>query len=62
MPQLRLPIFPACTTLITPEIVFECREGKVTSSRDTRPYSSIRTDVAAFRYFTSQLVVHGTVG
>jgi len=30
MPQLQLPIFPEGTTLITPEIGFECREGKVT--------------------------------
>ena len=63
MPQLQLPIFPEGTTLITPEIAFECREGKVTYVHGHLPvFQHAQEDVAAFRYFTSQLVVNGTVG
>lgn len=63
MPQLQLPIFPEGTTLITPEIAFECRKGKVTYVHGHLPvFQHGQEDVAAFRYFTSQLVVNGTVG
>jgi transposase-like protein len=63
MPQLQLPIFPAGTTLITSEIAFECREGKVTYIHGHLPvFQHAEGDLAAFRYFTSQLVVNGTVG
>jgi len=63
MPQLQLPIFPEGTTLLTPEIAFECREGKVTYIYGHLPiFQHAQEDVASFRYFTSQLVVNGTVG
>ena len=63
MPQLQLPIFPEGTTLITPEIAFECREGKVVYIHGHLPvFQHAQDDVASFRYFTSQLVVNGTVG
>jgi hypothetical protein len=63
MPQLQLPIFPAGTTLITSEIAFECGEGKVTYIYGHLPvFQHAEGDLAAFRYFTSQLVVNGTVG
>jgi transposase-like protein len=63
MPQLQLPIFPEGTTLITAEIAFECRDGKVTYVHGHLPvFQHGQQDVAAFRYFTSQLVVNGTVG
>ena len=63
MPQLQLPIFPEGATLITPEIAFECREGKVTYVHGHLPvFQHGQEDMAAFRYFTSQLVVNGTVG
>jgi transposase-like protein len=63
MPQLQLPIFPEGTTLITPEIAFECREGKVTYVHGHLViFQHAQDDVASFRYFTSQLVVNGTVG
>ena len=63
MPQLQLPILPAGTTLITPEIAFECRKGKVTYLHGHLPvFQHAEGDLAAFRYFTSQLVVNGTVG
>ena len=61
MPQLQLPIFPEGTTLLTPEIAFECRERKVTYIYGHLPiFQHAQEDVASFRYFTSQLVVNGT--
>lgn len=63
MPQLQLPIFPEGTTLLTPEIAFECRQGKVTYIYGHLPiFQHGQEDVVSFRYFTSQLVVNGTVG
>jgi transposase-like protein len=62
MPQLQLPIFPASTTLITPEIACECREGKAYIHGHLPVFEHAAGDLAAFRYFTSQLVVNGTVG
>lgn len=62
MPQLQLPIFPEGTTLITPEIAFECRDGKVIYIHGHLPvFQHAQDDVVSFRYFTSQLVVNGTV-
>jgi transposase-like protein len=62
MPQLQLPIFPEGTTLITPEIAFECRHGKVTYVHGHLPvFQHAEGDLPSFRYFTSQLVVNGTV-
>jgi hypothetical protein len=63
MPQLQLPIFPEGTTLLTPEIAFECREGKVTYIYGHLPiFQHAQEDVGSFRYFTSELVVNRTVG
>ena len=42
MPQLQLPIFPEGTTLITPEIAFECRDGKVTYIHGHLPVFQLR--------------------
>jgi transposase-like protein len=62
MPQLQLPIFPQGATLITPEIAFECRDGKVTYIHGHLPvFQHAEGDLASFRYFTSQLVVNETV-
>jgi hypothetical protein len=61
MPQLQLPLFPQGTTLITPEIAFECRDGKVTYIHGHLPvFQHWEKDLASFRYFTTQLVVNGT--
>ena len=63
MPQLQLPIFPAGTTPITPEIAFECQEGTVVYVHGHLPvFQHAEKDLASFRLFTSQLVVNGTVG
>lgn len=61
MPQLQLPIFPSGTTPITNELAFECQEGKVIYVNGHLPvFQHEQDDVAAFRLFTSQLVVNGT--
>ena len=63
MPQLQLPIFPAGSTLITPEIAFECRDGKVIYVNGHLPvFQHEEKDLASFRLFTSQLIVNGTAG
>jgi len=63
MPQLQLPIFPEGTTAITPELAFDCRGGDVTYFSGLLPvFQHARDDLAAFRLFTSQLVVNGSVG
>ena len=63
MPQLQLPIFPVGTTPITPEIAFECREGKVVYVNGHLPvFQHDEKDLASFRLFSSQLIVNGTVG
>lgn len=62
MPQLQLPVFPAGVTLISSEIAFECREGRVTYLHGHLPvFQHDEKDVAGFRLFTSQLVINGTV-
>jgi transposase-like protein len=62
MPQLQLPIFPAGTTPITAELAFDCQGGKVTYLNGHLPvFQHAQEDLAAFRLFTSQLVVNGSV-
>jgi len=62
MPQLQLPIFPAGTSLITAELAFDCQGGMVTYLNGHLPvFQHAQEDLAAFRLFTSQLVVNGTV-
>ena len=61
MPQLQLPIFPGGTTPITTELAFDCRDGKVIYVNGHLPvFQHAQDDLAAFRLFTSQLVVNGT--
>ena len=61
MPQLQLPIFPAGTTPLTAELAFDCQDGKVTYLNGHLPvFQHAQEDLAAFRLFTSQLVVNGT--
>ncbi len=61
MPQLQLPIFPHGTTPITNNLAFECQEGLVIYVNGHLPvFQHAQGDVAAFRLFTSQLVVNGT--
>lgn len=61
MPQVQLPLFPAGTTPLNEHLAFECRDGQVTYFNGHLPvFTHARDDLAAFRLFTSQLVVNGT--
>lgn len=61
MPQVQLPVFPAGTTNITPELAFEKRDGRVVYFNGHLPvYMHPAEDLGAFRLYTSQLIVNGT--
>ena len=56
MPQIQLPIFPASSTPITSELAFEERDAVVWYFNGHLPvFSHPLTDIASFRFFTSQL-------
>src|ERR1700745_183228 len=60
MPQVQLPIFPPGGSLITPEIAFQCEEGKVCYFNGHLPvFIHVKKDLATFRFFSSQLVING---
>jgi hypothetical protein len=61
MPQVQLPLFPAGCTPINEHVAFECREGQVTYLNGHLPvFTHAHDDLAAFRLFTSQLIVNGS--
>jgi hypothetical protein len=61
MPQVQLPLFPAGTTALNDSLAFECRAGQVTYFNGHLPvFTHAQDDLAAFRLFTSQLVVNGS--
>jgi len=61
MPQVQLPLFPAGTTPLNEALAFECRDGQVTYFNGHLPvFTHAQDDLAAFRLFTSQLIVNGT--
>jgi transposase-like protein len=61
MPQVQLPLFPAGTTHLNDSLAVECREGQVTYFNGHLPvFTHAQEDLAAFRLFTSQLVVNGS--
>jgi len=61
MPQVQLPLFPAGTTQLNESLAFACRDGQVTYYNGHLPvFSHAQDDLAAFRLFTSQLVVNGS--
>ena len=62
MPQLQLPIFPEGVTLITNEIAFQCKDGVVTYFYGHLPvFQHGKEDLNCFRFFTSQLIINGSV-
>jgi transposase len=62
MPQLQLPIFPAGIIEINNQIAVENREGMVYYVYGHLPvFQHGEGDVRAFRMFTSQMIVNGTV-
>ena len=61
MPQVQLPLFPAGTTHLNESLAVECRDGRVTYFNGHLPvFTHAQNDLAAFRLFTSQLVVNGS--
>jgi hypothetical protein len=61
MPQVQLPLFPAGTTHLNEALAVECRNGQVTYFNGHLPvFTHAQKDLAAFRLFTSQLVVNGS--
>ncbi len=61
MPQVQLPLFPAGTTPLNESLAFACRDGQVTYFNGHLPvFTHAQDDLAAFRLFTSQLIVNGT--
>jgi transposase-like protein len=61
MPQVQLPLFPAGTTHLNADLAFDCRDGRVTYFNGHLPvFTHAQDDLAAFRLFTSQLVVNGS--
>jgi hypothetical protein len=62
MPQVQLPLFPAGTTHLNEDLAFECQNGQVTYYNGHLPvFTHAQDDLAAFRLYTSQLVVNGSV-
>ena len=60
MPQLQLPIYPAGSTPITRDLVFEKRENKITYFHCTLPvFFHSADDIASFRMITAQFYVNG---
>jgi hypothetical protein len=61
MPQVQLPLFPAGTTTINEHLAFQCQEGQVVYLNGHLPvFTHAADDLAAFRLFSSQLIVNGT--
>jgi len=61
MPQVQLPIFPAGTTTITSELAFSCQAGQVVYFNGHLPvFTHAVDDLAAFRIYTTQLIINGT--
>ena len=61
MPQVQWPLFPAGTTHLNESLAFECRDGQITSFNGHLPvFTHAQDDLAAFRLYTSQLVVNGS--
>ena len=60
MPQIQLPIYPASSTPITSELAFQERDAVVWYFNGHLPvFSYPVTDIASFRFFTSQLIANG---
>ena len=63
MPQVQLPIFPAGVTHINSEVAFEERDGKVYYFNGHLPvFVHEKSALAAFRLFSTQLVINGDSG
>jgi transposase-like protein len=62
VPQIQLPVFPAGSTDINADLAFECRDNQVSYFNGHLPvYRHAADDLAGFRFFTTQLIINGTV-
>src|SRR5919198_5478415 len=60
MPQLQLPIFPAGTKEINPDVGVQCADGRVVYVHGLLPiFQHDEKDLKSFRLFTSQMVASG---
>jgi transposase len=61
MPQVQLPIFPVGTTVINSQLAFS-RDGEqiVYFNGHLPVFTHAANDLAAFRVFTTQLIINGT--
>ncbi len=60
MPQLQLPLYPAGSSPITSNLVFEKRDNKITYFHCTLPvFSHNADDIASFRMISAQFYVNG---
>ena len=61
VPQIQLPVFPAGSKEINPDLAFECRDNQVTYFNGHLPvFRHAADDLATFRLFTTQLIVNGS--
>ncbi|MGH8018648.1 MAG: hypothetical protein ACREIA_10200 [Opitutaceae bacterium] len=61
MPQVQLPVFPAGVTPINEALAVSERDGQVVYFNGHLPvFTHAADDLAAFRLFTTQLIVNGT--
>ncbi|MGH7943736.1 MAG: helix-turn-helix domain-containing protein, partial [Opitutaceae bacterium] len=61
MPQVQLPLFPAGVTPINDQLAVSARDGQVVYLNGHLPvFTHGAGDLAAFRLFTTQLIVNGT--
>ena len=61
MPQVQMPLFPVGVTPINEQLAFACRDDQVVYLNGHLPvFTHGREDLAAFRLFTTQLIVNGT--
>lgn len=62
MPQIQLPLFSPELTEINKRLSFQKREGKIYYFHYLTPlFSHEEEDLQSFRFFTSQLVINGSV-
>ena len=62
LPQLQLPLFPAGAVQVTPDLACRCATDTVVYFHgQLTVFSHRRDDVASFRMFKAQLIVHGSV-
>lgn len=62
MPQVQLPLFPVGSTAITTELGFQRQDDQVVYLNGHLPvFTHEVDDLASFRFFTTQLIINGTV-